>query len=81
MYMCSTYEEIAQELGVTRQCIAQTAKSGLRKIYLNVKKLYPDLSPQEIAHEICITFNLTGKDQQEFLRAFPSDIKKLFQNN
>ena len=56
MYMCSTYEEIAQELGVTRQCIAQTAISGLRKVFVNTQKLYPDLSPREIIQELCLTF-------------------------
>lgn len=77
MRMCSSYEEIAQDLGVTRQCVAQIAKSGLRKIYKNTKKLFPDLTPPEVADELCKVFSLTGKDRQEFLRSFPTDIKNL----
>ena len=76
-----SYEEIAQDLGITRQCVAQTAKSGLRKIYKNTKRMFPDLSPSEIADELCKVFSLTGKDRQEFLRSFPTDIKILISNN
>ena len=83
MPTCSSYEEVAEvlskELGLkkrlTRQCIAQTAKSGLRKVFNNAKKICPDLSTVEIILELCRVFELEGKDAEEFIRSFPTDIK------
>lgn len=84
MQTCSSYEEVAVELSrelglkkrLTRQCIAQTAKSGLRKIYNNAKAICPELNTTEIILELCKIFNIEGKDAEEFIRSFPTDIKR-----
>ena len=82
---CTSYEEVALELSkelglkrpLTRQTIAQTAKSGLRKIFYNAQEICPELSPKEILCDLCRIFGLEGKDADDFFKSFPKDILAL----
>lgn len=75
-------EEIAQELGTTRQYVCNTLKSGMRKIYISLKKLNPDMTPFEIVNAIREFFGLEdSEDIQMFFDAFPPDIRLEIQNS
>jgi len=70
-------EEIAQELGFTRQYVCNTLKSALRKIYYSLKDQNPDMTPFEIVNGVREFFGLEDADDiQMFFSCFPSDIRK-----
>lgn len=70
-------EEIAQELGFTRQYVSNTLKSALRKIYYSLKDQNPDMTPFEIVNGVREFFGLEDADDiQMFFSCFPSDIRK-----
>lgn len=66
-------QQIADELGVTRQNIAQTVKRAMRKVYKHYKKLNPNLSPFEVAANLMteLEIDITEKN----FKCFPADIR------
>lgn len=71
-------QEIADELGVSRQYISQTTKAALGKVYRNLEKLDPYLSPLEIIESLMMMFKIDHEDDvADFLESFPPEIKEL----
>lgn len=70
-------EQIAQELGTTRQYVCNTLKSALRKLYKGVKKMNPDMEPFEIVNGIREFLGIENTDEiRMFFNAFPPDIRE-----
>ena len=69
-------EEIANELGTTRQYVSNTIKSGLKKLYKGVKAKNPDLTPFEVVNSIMVFFDIKDTIEiEKFFNAFPPTIK------
>ena len=69
-------EEIAQELGTTRQYVCNTLKTALKKMYKGVKRLNPDMTPFEIINGIRNYLGITDTEEiQIFFNAFPKAIR------
>jgi predicted transcriptional regulator len=74
-------EQIAQELGTTRQYVCNTLKSALRKIYKSLKKKNPDMTPFEIVNAIREFFGIEDTDEiRIFFNAFPPDVREEVEN-
>ena len=76
-------EEIAQELGITRQAVSNLLKRAMRKCYRNILHTYPDLSPVAASILLMKWLEMVGdvefKDFNEvkkFNRLFPPDVRK-----
>lgn len=70
-------QEIAVELGITRQAVSNTLKRAMKKVYLKTRTFIPG-TPFETATDIMIMFNVgnTEEEIKEFFKLFPSDIRK-----
>ena len=68
-------QTIANELGITRQAVAQTVKRALGKLYKQYCKEFPDLTPFEIVAKLMYDFDIEI-DKKNF-NAFPLSIKKI----
>lgn len=51
-------QQIADELGITRQAVAQTVKRSLTKIYKVYAKEYPEMSPFELVAKIMVELDI-----------------------
>jgi len=70
-------EEIAKELGTTRQYICNTLKSALRKVYKSLKQKNPDMTPFEIVNAIREFFGIEDTDEVRiFFQSFPPDVRE-----
>jgi hypothetical protein len=68
-------QEIASELGITRQAVAQTVKRALGKLYKNYCKEYPELTPFEIVAKILETSDI--EINRKNFNCFPLRIKRM----
>lgn len=70
-------QEIAHDMGITKQAVALSLKKGLSKVWSNLGKLYPDISPFErmiVLAEFC---NINHPDEwPHFFYGMPTDIRK-----
>lgn len=75
-------EQIAQELGTTRQYVCNTIKSGLRKLYAGLKKKNPDMEPFELVNAIRDFFGIEDTDEiRIFFSSFPPDVREEVENS
>lgn len=77
-------QEIANELGISRQAVSQCLKRALKKMYNALKEDCPDLTPSEVVFTIMCGLDLYNADEQEiveFFRLFPKDIKQEIMNS
>lgn len=68
-------QEIADELGITRQAVAQSVKRALNKIYKSYAAEYPWLSPFELVAKIMLDFDIEFTHKN--FNAFPLKIKRI----
>ena len=71
-----SYEEIAQEMGTTRQYVRQTAVSAMNKVFRRAEKLEPDFKSHEIFWELIRLFEIPEMSIREFFKSFPTDIQQ-----
>jgi len=74
-------EEIAQELGTTRQYISNTLKSAMTKVFDNAQKQFPDLGPYEVAMELIKILQVDEEDVGNFYNLFPPRIRELIKKD
>lgn len=75
-------EDIAKEIGSTRQYVCNTLKSGLSKMYYGLSKKCPDLTPFEIVEALRAFFGCeTKKEIEKFYNAFPPKIREKVQKS
>jgi len=72
-------QDIANEMGITRQAVAQTIKRSLAKIYKFYTKEYPELSPFEIVAKIMSELDI--EINRKSYNCFPLRIKKLVEKS
>jgi len=68
-------QEIASELGITRQAVSNTLKRALGKAYNNAKELWSEESPFEVATNLSIMFGVKDDDVSKFFKLFPINIR------
>jgi predicted DNA-binding protein YlxM (UPF0122 family) len=68
-------QEIATQLDITRQAVAQTVKRALGKLYKQYCKEYPELSPFEIVAKVMSEFDI--EINRKNFNCFPLRIKRL----
>lgn len=73
-----TGEQIAQELGITKQAISKYLRQAMGKVYTETRNLEMGknkYSPFEAAVVMSLIFNVGDEDITNFFKLFPKDIK------
>lgn len=72
-----TGQEIATELGITRQAVSNTLKRAMKKVYTKVRAMH-NTSPFETASNMMIMLSVGDSEEEtkEFFKLFPTDIRK-----
>lgn len=81
---CMDGNEIAEELGITRQAVSNTLKRAMTKVYNEVRKIYPGWSPFERATIMSQMFQKDKDSPEElrkFFKLFPPKIRKEIEND
>lgn len=75
-------QEVADELGISKQLVAQDLKSGLTKVWNNMKHLYFDEGPFNRMVLLGQMFNISSPDDwSSFFYSFSKDIRnEIFQD-
>lgn len=70
--------DIAIELNITRQAVSNLLKRGMKKFYMQVKKLDPDWGPFDCSCAMLRMLNIGNNEQEikKFYQLFPPDIRK-----
>jgi DNA-binding transcriptional regulator LsrR (DeoR family) len=71
-----TGAEIAAELGITRQAVSQALKRALKKVFIETSKMDKGWDAFEVATVMSQIFNVDDEDLSNFIRLFPSEIRK-----
>ena len=74
-----TGEEIAQNLGISRQAVSNSLKRGMKKLFLEFKKRNRLLNDFEIAMKVLEYLGVLDGDSDEVRKdfnLFPPDIKE-----
>jgi len=69
-------EEIARELGITRQAVSNTLKRALKKMFIEFKKLEPEWGDFETAVAMSQMLRVNNDEMSKFFKMFPPEIKK-----
>lgn len=69
-------EEIAQDMGTTRQYISNTLKSAMSKVYDNTKKMFPELTPYQVASHLVQILQIEDNEVANFYNLFPPKIRE-----
>jgi hypothetical protein len=76
--------DIARELGITRQGVSQTLKSGMRKLYKEIIRTKIAESPFDAICAMMCCFGLhraQHDDIVDFLYLLPNDVRRELQND
>lgn len=76
-----TGEEIAKEIGITRQAVSQHLKRAVKKFYIETEKIDSTWGPFDIAVNMSIMLNIGENDLKKFLSLFPSTLKKKIEDD
>lgn len=71
--------EIAKELGITRQAVSNTLKRGMKKVFLEFKKIDKTWDDFDAAVAMSQGFSDLNDDPKglvKFFKLFPPDIRK-----
>jgi hypothetical protein len=68
-------QEIANELGISRQSVSNTLKKGLVKVY-KAMKMENNTGPFETAVSIAVGFGVDNQEYKKFFKLFPPAIRK-----
>jgi hypothetical protein len=68
-------QEIANELGISRQAVSNTLKKGLVKVY-KAMKMENNTGPFETAVSIAVGFMVDSQEYKKFFKLFPPAIRK-----
>lgn len=71
-----TGEEIAKDIGISRQAVSQHLKRAIRKFYTETKKLDSSWGPFDTAVVMSVMLNIGESDLNKFLSLFPPMLKK-----
>lgn len=69
-------EEIAKELGITRQAVKNTLHRAMGKVYAALKAANPDMSPFEVCVVMMNGLDVGDPDLSNFFKMLPADVKK-----
>ena len=71
--------DIARDLGITRQAVSQTLKSGIRKVYNEILRQRIADTPFDAVCTMMVGFGLhesTQDDINDFIYLLPMDIRR-----
>jgi DNA-binding phage protein len=74
-----TVQDIAKDMGITRQYAHRALKSAMGKMWKQAKKVFPDDPPFKLVLSIMKTLGIDDASQEDinsFVGAFPEDIQK-----
>ena len=71
-----TGEEIAVELGITRQAVSQSLKRSIIKVFTEARKLNPQLDYYQTLGFIMEVLKIDKEDGYFFYKKLPRDIQK-----
>jgi len=69
-------QEIADDLGITRQAVSNTLKRAMGKVFNSAKELWPNFDAFEVSTNLSIMFNIHEDDLSKFYKLFPREAKK-----
>ena len=76
-----TGEEIANELGITRQAVSQALKRAVAKIFIEAEKLRPELDAWLLLGYVLETLNIQPDDYAAFAKMIPAYMRKRIQHD
>lgn len=68
--------EIARQMNITRQAVSNTLKRAMKKVYIETRRLNPELHPFDTAVRMMKMFQVYESEEvSKFFHLFPPDVR------